>query len=95
MFKIQPMNILRSKINTQTNSHRRRSVAHGRRYDWVAEATLASDAVAAKKPKKPTMTKTAMMLAEKSRQKMADAPPVEEWKMKAFTNVPAKIGPCG
>jgi hypothetical protein len=69
--------------------------SHSYRYDWVAEATPAADAVAAKKSKKPTMTKTAMAQVEASRAKLHGEPPKSEWKMKAFTTVPAKIGKTG
>lgn len=69
--------------------------SHSYRYDWVAEAVPAADAVAAKKSKKPTMTKTAILNQQAAQAKMVEPPQKEEWKMKAFTAVPAKIGPCG
>ena len=44
---------------------------------------------------KPTMTKTALAQVAASQAKMAVEAPKEPWKMKAFANVPAKIGPMG
>ena len=69
--------------------------SHSYRYDWVAEATPASDVLAQKKPKKPTMTKTALAQVAASQAKMAVEEIKEPWKMKAFASVPAKIGPMG
>ena len=69
--------------------------SHSYRYDWVAEATPASDVLAQKKPKKPTMTKTALAQVAASQAKMAVVEATEPWKMKAFASVPAKIGPMG
>ena len=70
-------------------------ISHSYRYDWVSEATPASDVMAAKKAKKPTMTKSAIALAAAAQAKLTDAPKAEPWKMKAFANIPAKIGPTG
>ena len=67
-------------------------VSHSYRYDWVAEATPAADVAAAKKPKKPTMTRSAMAQAEASKGRMAEVDTKELWKMKSFQMVPPKIG---
>lgn len=69
--------------------------SHSYRYDWVAEATPADEVLKTKKPKKPTMTKTALAQVAASQAKMAVEAPKEPWKMKAFAAVPAKIGPMG
>lgn len=69
--------------------------SHSYRYDWVAEATPASDVLQAKKPKKPTMTKSAMAQVAAAQAKLKEEPPKQPWKMKAFESVPAKIGPMG
>lgn len=69
--------------------------SHGYRYDWVADATPASDVLAAKKPKKPTMTKSAMAMVAASQAKMAPTEEKALWKMKAFEMTPAKIGMQG
>ena len=69
--------------------------SHSYRYDWVAEATPAEEVLKTKKPKKPTMTKTALAQVAASQAKMAVEAPKEPWKMKAFANVPAKSGPMG
>lgn len=66
--------------------------SHSYRYDWVAEATPADAVAASKKPKKPTMTKSAIALAAAAQQKLSEEPLPEPWKMKSFQTVPAKIG---
>merc|ERR1719198_2567875 len=69
--------------------------SHSYRYDWVAEATPAGDFAAAKKPKKPAMTKSALALQAVSQAKMAPVEAKAEWKMSAFTAVPPKVGHTG
>jgi len=69
--------------------------SHGYRMDWVADAPPAASLIADRKPKKPQMTKTATKLREAAQAKIAEKVEVEEWKMQAFLNVPAKVGPYG
>jgi len=69
--------------------------SHSYRYDWVAESTPAADVAAAKNPQKPTMTKSAIALAQAAQSKMRDEEPAPLWKMSAFASVPPKIGHQG
>jgi len=80
---------------TNTSENFNDLFSHGYRYDWVADATPASEACAAKQAKKPAMTKTAIALRNAAKEKMADKEVEKEWKMPAFENVPAKLGRYG
>jgi len=87
---------------TNTSDNFNDLFSHSYRYDWVANATPASEACAAMQRKKPAMTKTALALQAKSKEMMAkydaassvDRGP-QEWKMSAFRTVPPKIGYTG
>jgi len=80
---------------TNTSENFNDLISHGYRYDWVAEAPPAAEMNAARKPQKPAMTKSAIAVAKASREKMADPPKADLWKIKGFANTPAKIGPQG
>ena len=69
--------------------------SHSYRYDWVAEAPPADAFLEAKKPKKPAMTKSALAMVAVSQSKMSPVEPAPEWKMKAFLEVPPKVGHTG
>ena len=69
--------------------------SHSYRYDWVAEAPPAADVAAAKKPKKPTRTKSAIALQEASARKAMEVEEKSLWKMSAFNSVPPKVGYTG
>jgi hypothetical protein len=69
--------------------------SHSYRYDWVADTPPASEVIAANKPKKPAMTKTATALAAAAKAKMAPKEIKKPWVMSAFKDVPPKIGHTG
>jgi len=69
--------------------------SHSYRYDWVADTPPAAEFHEKLKPKKPTMTKTALAQMAVAQAKMEEAEPKELWKMKAFANVPPKVSHQG
>lgn len=70
-------------------------IAHQHRYDWASTQQPASELQGKSKPKKPASTKTSRLMAQTALAKLADKAEEKPWKMEAFKEVPAKVGPQG